>query len=334
MSSAPIICDNPDCNIAVDGKCIEGLEQQACPNFGRPPPESLEPEEGGPSSAPTVIELSRSIVLEAQSASNLLAERSSRVIGVIAPYDSGKTSLIAAIYDAFQRGPVSTMAFAGSSTLHSFEAACHDSRTASRREEATIFRTPRGDGRYYHIDLCPEEGGEVLTLLLADRAGEEYSMVSSDISNAHNLFEVRRADTLTVLIDGVRLINPKERHNVRAEIEGILQGLLDGSALNKRQRLAIALTKHDAVQNSGRADTAISDFERLVASIRTTFGTYFAAIETFITAASPKVENATRGQGIPELLTFWLREPFVPDVPPVKLQPTRDFERLREDDNA
>lgn len=332
MSSAPIICANLDCNIAVDGKCIEGLDRESCPNFGRSPPEQEGLSESDTVPAQTFHYLSPSAVLEPAAASRHLAARVSRVVAVIATHDAGKTSLIAAVYDAFQRGPVAGMAFAGSSTLHSFELACHDSRSASRREEASIFRTPRGDARYYHVDLCPAAGGEVLTLLIADRAGEEYLVVSHDVANAEPLFEVRRADTLVVLIDGARLTDAKERHNVRAEIEGIIQGLQDGDALNGRQRLAIVLTKKDAVMGSERAAPAQADFSRLVESIRTTFGSGFAEIESFETAASPKVANAKRGQGLPELLTFWLKAPVVAAVAPLKAQPVRDFERLKEVD--
>ncbi len=256
--------------------------------------------------------------------------RPSRVVAVIATFDAGKTSLIAALYDAFQRGPVSGMSFAGSSTLHSFEVACHDSRSASRREEAAIFRTPIGDARYYHLDLCPAAGGHVASLLVADRAGEEYMAVAIEVANVGPLFEVRRADTLTLLVDGVRLADSKQRHNVRAEIESIVQGLHDGDALNGRQRLAVALTKNDAVQGSARSIAAFVDFERLVENIRKTFGSSFAEITSFTTAASPKVVDAQRGQGLPELLTYWMKSPVIPTERQVNPIATRDFGRLKE----
>ncbi len=326
MSSAAITCANPHCTIAIDGKCIEGLAQEACPNFGRLPVED-EPAEDDPAlGRATSYDLAPSAVLEAAAASRLLAARPSRVIGVIATFDAGKTSLIAGLYDAFQRTPVAGMRFAGSSSLHSFEVACHDSRSASRRNEAAMFRTPRGEARFYHLDLCPVAGGETITLLIADRAGEEYLNVSVEVANAQPLFEVQRADTLTLLVDGERLVDQRERHNVRAEVEGILQGLSDADLLNGRQRLAITLTKNDALQGSDRRATA--DFDRLAESIRKKFGQRFADIQIFLTAASPKKPEGRRGEGLSELLAYWVQPVYAPAEALADPGGARDFDLL------
>jgi len=234
------------------------------------------------------------------------------------------------MYDAFQRNAVSATCFAGSSTLHSFEVACHDTRSASRRDEASMYRTPYGDARFYHLDLRPLAGGDILTLLIADRAGEQYFKVMSEIAHVEPLFEVGRADTLTLLVDCERLVDQKERHNVRAEIEGIVQGLSDAGALNGGQRLAIALTKNDAVRVSDRREAARGDFDRIVESIRKRFAARFTEIETFVTAASPKNGDAKRGEGLPELLNYWLKPIVVPEVKPVAPVGARDFDRLKE----
>jgi len=332
MSTVPILCANPDCHISEDGKCLEGLPRETCPNFGRAPVVGNADLDDAPPPEPTSRTLAPSAVLNASAASRLLATRPSRVVSIIATFDAGKTSLIAAMYDAFQRNPVSEMCFAGSSTLHSFELACHDARSASRRDEASMFRTPLGDARFYHLDLCPAAGGEILTLLIADRAGEEYLKVTSDIAHAEPLFEVGRADTLTLLVDGERLIDQKERHNVRAEIEGIVQGLSDADAFDGRQRLAITLTKNDAVLASGRKVAAMGDFDRIVTNIRERFAARFAEVEAFVTAASPKKEDAKRGEGLPELLNYWVKPVVVPGVEPVAPVGVRDFDRLKEQD--
>ncbi|WP_294642966.1 hypothetical protein [uncultured Aureimonas sp.] len=330
MSDDSILCSNPDCAVAEDGRCIEGLSLDACPNYGRRPT-LRELEQEAADEPIRHYELAPSLVLAGPDASLVLAARASRVVAVVATYDAGKTSLVAAVYDAFQRGPLAGMSFAGSSTLHSFEVACHDSRSASRRTEATIFRTPRGDARYYHLDLRPTGGGAIIGLLLADRAGEEYVAVASDVVDAAPLFEVRRADVVTLLVDGARLVDSKERHNVRAEIEGIVQGLLDGGALTGRQRLAVVLTKDDAVKASPRADSAHSDFDRLLSVLEGNFGGDFVEIAGLRTAASPKTAEAVRGEGLADLLAYWLRPVSVSAATaPVPSWPKRDFDRLRE----
>jgi Double-GTPase 2 len=328
MSAAPITCSNPKCEIAIAGRCLEGMEKEECPNFGRPI-EVGSDMETAPAPPPT-INLAPSITLEAARATIALATRLSRVIAIIATSDAGKTSLIAGLYDLFQREPVAAIRFAGSATLHSFEIACHDSRTVSKHDEPTIFRTPRGDARFYHLDLMPKAGGEIISLLIADRAGEEYLEVSDDVTNARPLFEVRRADTVTVLVDGERLTNSRERHNVRAEIEGMLQGLLDSGSLNKRQRLAIALTKNDAVRVSERSAVVTADLDRLIESLVRKFGDWFIEISSFITTASPKKPGGIRGEGLSDLLAYWLKPVAVSQVQTAVVTTRRDFERLRE----
>lgn len=328
MSTTPLICSNPKCEIATGGRCLEGMGKDECPNFGRPVETSSEVEAAP--APPTTLNLAPSVTLEAARATIALATRPSRVIAIIATWDAGKTSLIAGLYDLFQRKPVAGIRFAGSATLHSFEIACHDSRTASKHDEATIFRTPLGDARFYHLDLMPKDGREIISLLIADRAGEEYLQVSDDVTNAHPLFEVRRADTVTVLVDGERLTDSRERHNVRAEIEGMLQGLLDSGSLNKRQRLAIALTKYDAVRVSDRSAVATADFGRLTDSLARKFGDCFVEISSFVTTASPKKPGGIRGEGLSDLLAYWLKPTSVSQVQAAIVTTRRDFENLRE----
>jgi hypothetical protein len=329
MSDQPIKCSNVDCKVAETGKCVEGLELATCPNYGksREPTKTDAGSDDGPPHQPTQ-QLGRSNVLDVVDGSQVLAMRPSRVVAVIGTVDAGKTSLIASLYDAFQRAPVGGIRFAGSSTLQSFEVACHDSRSASRREEAHIFRTPHGDARFYHLDIQEENASEITSLLISDRAGEEYWMVSREVVHAANLFEVHRADTVTVLVDGDRLTSTLERHNVRAEVDSILQGLADGDALNGRQRLAVVLTKRDAVLASDHRDRAQRDFGRLVRDLRTNLSGRFEEIEPFETAASPKKSGVTRGEGIPALLKFWLKPVVVPRAISEAIVPLRDFGRL------
>ena len=329
MSDQPIKCSNTECKVAETGKCVEGLEPATCPNYGKSA-ESIKTngisDDGASQEATQQLALSN--VLDAVDGSRVLAARPSRVVAVIGTVDAGKTSLIAGIYDAFQRAPVEGIQFAGSSTLHSFEVACHDSRSASRREEAHIFRTPYGDARFYHLDLREAGKAEITSLLISDRAGEEYLMVSREVVNAANLFEIHRADTVTVLVDGDRLTSVSDRHNVKAEVDSIIQGLADGGALNGRQRLAVVLTKTDVVFASDDRDRAQRDFSRLVSEMRRKFSSRFAQIESFNTAASPKKSGVTRGEGIPALLKFWLKPVIVPLVIAEAIIPSRDFGRL------
>jgi hypothetical protein len=260
----------------------------------------------------------------------LLRAGPARIIAIIGPSDAGKTSLIASLYDLFQEGPVAGVEFARSRSLHAFEQTCHDARAASRRGVPHINRTPRGEVRFYHLQVGGAGAEDGVALALGDRAGEEYRGAADDASVANSFPEVRRADSLTLLVDGERLLDAGARHNLRSEITMVVQALDDGGAVSAGQRLAIVLTKIDLIQASPDLARAETDFTGLVAALVRLFGNIFSTIKPFRIAASPKTDIVPRGTGIAQLLTFWL-QPADPAPTPISARPnfSRTFARLR-----
>ena len=260
--------------------------------------------------------------------SRLLRRGDARVIAIIGPRDAGKTSLIASLYELFQAGPVSEIGYAQSQTLQAFEQTCHEARAASRRGVPDINRTPLGGVRFYHLDLAGGPAGDRLALVLGDRAGEEYQSAADDVSVVMTFPEVRRADSLTVLVDGQRLIDSGARHNLRSEIVMMLQALVDGGAVQDDQRLGLVLTKIDLVQESPHRVRAEGDFASLEKNIQLNFGDIFSVIQLFEIAAAPKTDAVLRGAGVPELLTFWLEPPTPEMLRPTRLAFARAFARV------
>jgi hypothetical protein len=256
-----------------------------------------------------------------------------RVVALIGPQAAGKTSLIAGIYDLLQSGPSADLGFAGSMTLHAFEQTCHDARAASRRDLPHTERTLRGQVTFYHLDLASESSEIATALLLADRAGEEYSEARNDPDVTHGFPEIARADTITVLADGAKLLDPGLRHNIRAEARLTLQALVDAGIASRSQTIALVLTKVDAVRTAGdaAANRAFGDFDGLLSAVKSEFQGAFGEIRPFHVAASPKTDSAPRGEGLEELLKFWL-EPtrrLRPErVPKVQPYATRAFSGL------
>ncbi|MGY4307829.1 hypothetical protein ACVIJ6_005072 [Bradyrhizobium sp. USDA 4369] len=316
MSTVELTCSNPDCRISVDKKCVEGLAFDKCQFYGKQPQAQSASSEETQAASPAKagIDLETGATLNAVQASSVLRLTHSRVIAIIGGFDCGKTSMLAGIYDLFQEGLVAGVSFAGSSTLHGFEQVCHDSRVASKRGVAHSPRTERGEVAFYHLDVKMPGNDDSVALLLADRSGEEYEEVADEISNALPMFELRRADTVTVLVDGSRLCDPKTRHDVLGAVAPIVQALREAGTFVRRPQMAIVLTKNDAVCSSDKAAVAASDFERLVASLKQKFAGDFREIREFITTASPKNMTVKRGDGLAQLLSFWLQasqpEPF------------------------
>jgi hypothetical protein len=330
---APERCANPDCRVAEDSRCVEGFSNKAeCPHFGKV---QIVPAESGANSEPEAtptVSMPLSTTMSVDQADHALKSKESRVVAIAGPPDAGKTSLIAGLYDLFQLGRVGGIAFGRSFSLQAFEEATHSSRAASRRESPDTARTPRGEVRFYHLDLVDTQSGAAPTVLIGDRAGEEYLEARSNPDAAKSFPELRRADVLTMLVDGQRLLDIGRRHNVRSEIRQTIQAFFEAGAIRRSQRLAIVLTKVDMIRNSEEGPRALTDFDAIVASLRTTYGSKFGTVEAFIIAAQPKSNGATRGEGLDGLLAYWMAEPirYRPSGATVQVPPSdRYFARLQ-----
>lgn len=328
-TAVEISCANRECRVADTGKCVEGFELNACPHYGCEPEAADVPDQTESEDDTSGLRLPGADTLTLEGASRILRARDARVIAIIGPKGAGKTSLIASLYDLLQEGPVAEAEFARSETLHAFEMACHDARTASRRDEPDMERTPLGQVRFYHLDLVGGAAGDGLAFLLGDRAGEEYRSAADDAANLPSFPEVGRADTVTVLVDGQRLLDTGARHNLKSEIMLMFQALLDGGALGFGQHLVLVLTKLDAIHASAHRERAEADFASLERQFRRAFADTFGEIATCRIAASPKTEVAPRGMGVSDVLTLWAAPAAdQPASPPNAPAPTRVFARL------
>lgn len=302
-------CANPECPVAEDGKCLEGYATAECPHYGGHSVEELAEAveievEGDEASPPIHLHAGRS--LDRSEASRLQRTRRSRTVAILGPNNSGKTSLISGVYDLFQEGPIGEYLFAGSATFPEFEKICHDARAASRRETPYTPRTIVGaDAKFFHFDVGAHD--EITSVFIADRSGEDYLAMADSLSQADGYFELRRADTIVVLVNGEDLVSNRLRHEVKAITPQLVDALAEAGAIRPGQRMAIALTKYDAVLASEHADRARSEFAGIVDDLTTRHVDRLHAIQPFYLAASPKDGSMVRrGEGIPELLDYWM----------------------------
>ena len=312
-------CSNTDCKVANTGKCVEGLTLDRCPHYGRSPSQPETPSTDLKPSIPIGIGLPSGDLLKVSDASSVLRGGKSRVVAIIAPRGAGKTTLIASLYELFQRGPIGNSHFARSRTLYAFERACHHSRAVSLRRVPATERTLLVDVHFYHVGIRADDG-EVLDLLLADRAGEEYREATDDPVVARGFSEIRRADSITLLVDGHRLIDLVSRQAVQSEIVMIMQALIDNDAIVGHPQLALVLTKLDEVIASDFRDRVERDFAALSDRVTQLFGGNLEYVESFSIAACPSDDRMERGYGVPALLDFW-KAPAAATPPVVQSPP-------------
>lgn len=335
MANTEVSCANRECRIAQDGKCLEGYDDlPECPYYGQELEERGESDQADNDAVADAfdgVHLPDALPLGNTRADRVLSNLPSRMIGIIGVHDSGKTSVIAGIFDLFQMGPIADISFAGSSTLHGFESICHDARAASERDEPHSERTKRGEVRFYHLDV--RRDATLQSLLIADRSGEEYEEVADLAANATEMFELRRADVITVLVDGRRLASPADRANVMGAIPLIIQGMVENGAFERMPNLAVVLTKNDDVVASPRRERVEQDFQSIVEGIRETFANDFGEFSSFITSASPKDVNVERGDGLAAVLDFWLKPAPEPRGFRLRYRSGRVFDRLTAQDS-
>jgi double-GTPase-like protein len=167
-------------------------------------------------------------------------------------------------------------------------------------------RTPISGVSFYHLQLGAPGLASQRALLLADRAGEDYRSVVDDPGAVRMLTEVERAECLTLLVDGKRLLDNEDRHNLRGELEVLVKALVDMEAVRSGQHLVVVLTKLDELADSPHEARAKRDFDQLVRQVRIHHADAFGSIREFQVAASPKKPTLARGTGVADLLTWWM----------------------------
>jgi hypothetical protein len=191
--------------------------------------------------------------------------------------------------------------------MYAFERACHPSRGVSRNVRPKTERTLLTTVNFYHAALC-RSGGPILDLVVADRNGEDYGTAADDASGVEEFVEIRRADTITFLIDGRQLADSVMRNTVGSEMLAIVQALVDGGAIEDRPRVALVLTKLDDVERSVDSKRAKRDFAKIKAKFRELHADAFGEIRSFEVAACPSDMSLPLGHGIADLLAYWEKD--------------------------
>jgi len=173
-------CSNPECTVATTGRCVEGFaELTDCPHYGREIPTTVETtDDASKLASDAELELPSGEPLSVAAATDILRAHANRVIAVIGPMESGKTTLVASLYDVFQNGLFGGFSFMSSETLPAFEQRCHLARAASNRTTPNTERTSRSHGlKFYHLGLSLDHVRRV-DLLLSDRSGEDFRVAA------------------------------------------------------------------------------------------------------------------------------------------------------------
>ena len=320
-------CSEEGCQVPSGGACIEGFEELTqCPNYssvtvfdgdsGDGSMSPAEQESSDPTEEPEKppIHLFTGKALTVNEAHSLTGNRTSSVVVLMGMVKSGKTTLLAEIYERFGKGAFAGHLFAGSRTLMGFEQICHLSRAVSEGKAEDTDRTKRGIAEnLLHLDLVEEANRSHKRLLISDLSGELFEEATSSSDGLHKIPYLGRADHVVVFADAEKLGRVSERQHLLNQLLVLLRSCIEEHIIRPRSRLMLVVSRHDLLPS----DMDESFLESLRQRVTKRTAEHFVEAVQFLELAARPDSGPDHGYGVAELLAAWLHSPTAakPRVP-------------------
>lgn len=219
--------------------------------------------------------------------------------------ESGKTTLLASLYERWSEGPFAGLHFAGSRSLLGFEQICHLNRIASGGARPdTPHTTVSDEATYYHLAVRgTAPGAERRHVLLSAISGELFRLAKFSREDTERLTFLHRANTIVVLVDGARLAVSEQRLNALTDASSILESFLDARMIGSRCRVEFVFSKLDRVVEAGSA--AVQFLNSTETKLRAKFGDRVPLLGFRRIAARPEVGSDSLNDGLAEAVTAW-----------------------------
>ena len=310
-------CAAAGCQVADGGSCIEGFERLTeCPNYLQTPPNDAEVSTKGagsrriePTPAPAAeaaeapLSLSSGNALTAQEGHQLTGECLTKVVVLMGMVKSGKTTVLAELYEQLCRGPFAGHLFAGSRTIIGFERICYLSRAASQRSAEDTERTKRGtENNLLHLDLVAQDGGRRHRLLISDLSGELFEAATNATDDVYAIPYLRRADHVVLFADSEKLSDNSQRQYLLNQLLVLLRSCIEGTRICDSSILTLVVSRHDLLA----ADVDRTFFDFLETRLRERTGRYFREPIRFLDLAARPTTGEVYGLG--DLLQVWLQD--------------------------
>ena len=238
----------------------------------------------------------------------IAAKESTRMIVLVGPVASGKTTMETSLYQLFQNSPVNDFCFAGSYSLQGFEQRAFYTRIKSKGNEPTTQRTSLEDNQaFLHIRLWNRNNNVISNLILADISGEAFTNHIGQVDEAKISFPfIERADYVVGIIDGEKLCNKKTRNSIVSEMIEMIRTFGDAELITDGCVLQIVFSKFDLFSKVENHDLIL---EKIKQQIVARLSELFMDIECYNVAAMPStIDEFSVGYGLEDLLQGWVRK--------------------------
>ena len=238
----------------------------------------------------------------------IAAKESTRMIVLVGPVASGKTTMETSLYQLFQNSPVNDFCFAGSYSLQGFEQRAFYTRIKSKGNEPTTQRTSLEDNQaFLHIRLWNRNNNVISNLILADISGEAFTNHIGQVDEAKISFPViERADYVVGIIDGEKLCNKKTRNSIVSEMIEMIRTFWDAELITDGCVLQNVFSKFDIFSKVENHNLIL---EKIKQQIVARLSELFMDIEYYNVAAMPStIDEFSVGYGLEDLLQGWVRK--------------------------
>ena len=238
----------------------------------------------------------------------IAAKESTRMIVLVGPVASGKTTMETSLYQLFQNSPVNDFCFAGSYSLQGFEQRAFYTRIKSKGNEPTTQRTSLEDNQaFLHIRLWNRNNNVISNLILADISGEAFTNHIGQVDEAKISFPfIERADYVVGIIDGEKLCNKKTRNSIVSEMIEMIRTFWDAELITDGCVLQIVFSKFDIFSKVENHNLIL---EKIKQQIVARLSELFMDIEYYNVAAMPStIDEFSVGYGLEYLLQGWVRK--------------------------
>jgi len=299
-------CKQENCPLKESGECLEGITNiEECPHSFLL---SNQTEEAIQENSENGMHLERELLYSGDAIAEVDLNKitykyQANLVLLMGEPDSGKTTLIASLFDQFQQGPFADHYFAGSRTQLGFEKRCFLARwIGSGRDEPDTERTKTKEVHYLHLSMRDQKLNDPIKhLLFADVSGEQFKRIR-DRKDEMDQFEIfRRTDHIFCLVDGALLMDEVERHAIKNNLFMLLQRVVESEVYDKKP-LNIIITKYD--KWSEHSDSIVDFFEN---PLKKKYGQYIG--DVFYVASRSISDNIKEGTGLDRIFNKILDPP-------------------------
>lgn len=249
---------------------------------------------------------------------------STKLVLLIGDSEAGKTTLLASLFDKFQKGPCAGYNFAGSRTQLGFEKRCFLARwTGSGKKIPDTERTKSLIMHYLHLAIRNQKGAAPIEhLIFTDVSGEQFRIIRDFESEMRKFNVIKRADHIFYLVNGEQLVDLNLRQKTKINTIKLVERAIECGMLNGCTPFDIVITKFDRIQ--GQLESINSFF---VSDLKSKFPDH---IKGFLYVASRSTDGGIgAGTGIDELLGKILNTKKEDKPTLVQNTSNREFQRFK-----